>query len=631
MSRRSGADGPDGLVVVDKEAGWTSHDVVAKSRGLLGTRKVGHSGTLDPDATGILLLGVGRVTRLLRFLTALPKTYTCEMVLGTETSTLDDSGVVTATHDMSGVDFAAVAAAARGLTGDILQIPPMVSAVKIDGRRLHELAREGVEVERAPRPVTVHRFDVAATVDPLVVTAEVECSSGTYVRTLAADLGSAVGGGGHLRNLRRTAVGSFGPHEAHRLESVSPAVVLTPAEAMRDYPSVVVGVDEALDVGHGKVLPLDDRFGAEGPWAVLDETGRLLAVYAAHRGVRPSPRSSSPRSTEPPARLRRRAPASGSVPPAMEVLFDADACPRPEEGTAVTIGAFDGVHRGHRQVIATLRRLADERGLRTAVVTFDRHPASVVRPDSAPALLTDLDQKLELLADCGVDYTLVVHFDEARSKEPASDFVSTVLVGCLNARLVAVGDDFHFGHRRAGNVALLKTMGADLGFDVVGHPLVQADGSPATDQPVSSTRIRQALADGELDLANEMLGREHEVRGVVGHGDGRARELGYRTANVGVPDGICLPADGIYAGWYLTPDGEQHPTAISLGRRPTFYEFADTSVLEAHLIDFDGDLYGQPARVRFTRWLRDELKFDSVEALVEQMGRDVDQARTLLA
>jgi riboflavin kinase/FMN adenylyltransferase len=313
----------------------------------------------------------------------------------------------------------------------------------------------------------------------------------------------------------------------------------------------------------------------------------------------------------------------------MEVLRDVETCPRPESGTAVTIGAFDGVHRGHRAVIASLRQVAHERGLQTAVVTFDRHPASVVRPESAPLLLTDLDQKLELLAECGVDYTLVVHFDEVRAKESASDFVEEVLVGCLDARSVAVGEDFHFGHRRSGDVALLRTMGADLGFDVVGHRLVGL-AEQAGAVPVSSTRIRAALAAGDLELANEMLGRPHEVRGIVGRGDGRARELGFRTANLIVPDAICLPADGVYAGWYVTPDGAVRPSAINLGRRPTFYDHADRSLLEAHLLDVDLDLYDQPARVRFVRRLRDELKFDSVEALVDQMGRDVAQTRALL-
>jgi tRNA pseudouridine55 synthase len=284
MSRRRGAGGPDGLVVVDKEAGWTSHDVVAKSRGLLGTRKVGHSGTLDPDATGVLLLGVGRVTRLLKLLTALPKTYTCEIVLGTETTTLDASGEVTATHDMVGVSFEEVAKAVAGLTGEIMQVPPMVSAVKVDGKRLHQLAREGIEVERQPRPVTIHRFVVEPTDDPLVVRAEVECSSGTYVRTLAADLGHALGGGAHLRDLRRTAIGSFDLADAHPLTEVSPEAVLSPAEAVRDYPTVVADDAQAIDIGHGKVLPRDERYVGDGPWAVLDAQGRLLAVYQAHRG-----------------------------------------------------------------------------------------------------------------------------------------------------------------------------------------------------------------------------------------------------------------------------------------------------------------------------------------------------------
>src|SRR6476469_2913591 len=166
----------------------------------------------------------------------------------------------------------------------------------------------------------------------------------------------------------------------------------------------------------------------------------------------------------------------------MRRLDDIGECPRPEPGTAVTIGAYDGVHLGHRAVIATVRGLAAERGLASAVVTFDRHPASVVRPESAPKLLTDLDQKLELLEETGVDYTVVLHFDEERSKESAEDFVNEVLVGCLNTKLIVVGEDFHFGHRRRGNVELLRAVGADLGFEVLPLSLVGVDGEPAADE-----------------------------------------------------------------------------------------------------------------------------------------------------
>jgi tRNA pseudouridine55 synthase len=278
------APGPDGLAVVDKAAGWTSHDVVAKARSVLGTRKVGHSGTLDPDATGLLLLGVGKVTRLLRYLGLPSKTYTGVIVLGTATSTLDASGEVTGTWDMGTVSLEDVRAAAAALTGDILQTPPMVSAIQVDGRRLHELAREGIEVERAARPVTVHRFSVGEPLEPGRFPIEVSCSSGTYIRSLAADVGTALGGGAHLRDLRRTAIGSFRVADGVAVEALDPAHLLTPAEALRDLPSVTVSEAVAAEVAHGKVLDLDRLgVGGAGPWPVVDVHGALLAVYEPHR------------------------------------------------------------------------------------------------------------------------------------------------------------------------------------------------------------------------------------------------------------------------------------------------------------------------------------------------------------
>jgi tRNA pseudouridine55 synthase len=274
-----------GVAVVDKAAGWTSHDVVAKARGLLGTRKVGHSGTLDPDATGVLVLGVGAATRLLTYLSGLPKAYTAEVVLGTATSTLDASGEVTGTWDMAAVALADVRAAAAGLTGDIEQVPPMVSAKKVGGRRLHELARQGVEVERAAVPVHVARFEVGPPLVDGAFPVTVECSSGTYVRSLAADLGTALGGGAHLRNLRRLRVGPFGLDEAVKLEELAPDRLLPPVEALRGHPRVTVAGELAVVVGHGKVLPAATLgVSGDGPWAVVDEQGAMVAVYHRHRG-----------------------------------------------------------------------------------------------------------------------------------------------------------------------------------------------------------------------------------------------------------------------------------------------------------------------------------------------------------
>ena len=296
--------------------------------------------------------------------------------------------------------------------------------------------------------------------------------------------------------------------------------------------------------------------------------------------------------------------------------------------SVLTIGAYDGVHRGHQAVISRVRARAAELGARSVVVTFDRHPASVVRPESAPLLLTDLDQKLELLAATGVDATVLVHFDEAQAAETPESFVERVLVRCLAACEIVVGEDFHFGNHRRGNVALLSALGERFGFELNPMSLIKrADGVA---EPISSTAIRRAMAGGQVELAASMLGHSFQARGPVVQGDQRGRTIGFPTANVEVPKSICLPADGVYAGWYIRPSGERHACAINLGRRPTFYEHADHSLLEAHLIDFQGDLYGEFAKVEFAHFLRSERKFDGIDALVAQLKHDVDNARTLL-
>jgi tRNA pseudouridine55 synthase len=277
-------------MVVDKPAGITSHDVVAHCRRALGQRQVGHGGTLDPSATGVLLVGAGTATRLLRFLAVLPKSYEGEVVLGVDTATLDADGDVVATHDMAGVTLADVRQAATRFVGEIEQVPPMVSAVKVGGRRLHELAREGVEVEREARPVVVHRLDVDDGPEAGVVRISVDCSSGTYVRTLAADLGAALGGGAHLRRLRRTAIGPFTLDDARPLDEVGPDTLLPPAAAVRHLAAVTVDEETAAAVAHGAVLARGvGPFEGDGPWAVLDGAGALVAVYEARGSDRAKP------------------------------------------------------------------------------------------------------------------------------------------------------------------------------------------------------------------------------------------------------------------------------------------------------------------------------------------------------
>ena len=299
----------------------------------------------------------------------------------------------------------------------------------------------------------------------------------------------------------------------------------------------------------------------------------------------------------------------------------------PRKRSVVTIGAYDGVHRGHQAVIDQVRQQAEILDARSVVVTFDRHPASVVRPESAPLLLTDIDQKLELLASTGLDATCIVKFDETSSRETPTNFVKRVLVDGLSAKRVIIGEDFHFGHKRGGNVALLRELGPKFDFDVVPIELIsRGDG---VDEPVSSTAIRRALAGGQVELATQLLGHHFEVRGKVVHGDERGKQIGFPTANIEVPSQICRPADGVYAGVLTRADGTKHVCAINLGRRPTFYEHADSSMLEAHLLDFDGELYGEIVKVSFSHFLRGERKFENIDALKAQLKNDIEQTRAV--
>jgi riboflavin kinase/FMN adenylyltransferase len=273
-----------------------------------------------------------------------------------------------------------------------------------------------------------------------------------------------------------------------------------------------------------------------------------------------------------------------------------------------------------------VKQRAAELGALSVVVTFDVHPASIVRPDAAPKMLTNAAQKIELLEATGVDAVVVVQFSADQAKETPVDFVQRVLVNALHTQAVIVGSDFHFGHMRQGNITLLREMGERHDFSC--EPVILVPRADGIDEPVSSTAIRRALAGGEIDIATRMLGRAHEIRGTVMSGDQRGRTIGFPTANVQVAGGACLPSDGVYAGVYRRPDGSEYTCAINLGRRPTFYADQGYSLLEAYLLDFTGDLYGEEASVQFMAFLRSEKQFGGINELKEQLMKDIDHARS---
>jgi riboflavin kinase/FMN adenylyltransferase len=306
----------------------------------------------------------------------------------------------------------------------------------------------------------------------------------------------------------------------------------------------------------------------------------------------------------------------------MRVIRSLPEVPREPAGRALALGTFDGVHLGHRRVIGSALERARARGLVAAVVTFDPHPLEVLRPDRPPRLLTTIERKIELVSALGLDELVAIPFTEERSRQSAEEFCDQVLVATLGARSVSVGANFHFGHGAAGDATLLRSRPE---FDTEVVELVAQDG-----ESISSSRIRSLVDAGDVAGAALLLGAPYALAGRVVEGDRRGRELGMPTANLDVPEQQLLPAPGIYAA---TATGErietELPAAVSIGVRPTFGGGA--LLVEAHLIGFEGDLYGTVLQLEFLERLRDEERFDSAEALVEQMRKDVADTRAIAA
>jgi riboflavin kinase/FMN adenylyltransferase len=290
------------------------------------------------------------------------------------------------------------------------------------------------------------------------------------------------------------------------------------------------------------------------------------------------------------------------------------------QSSVVALGVFDGVHRGHRLIVARAVAAARDLGLPTVVISFDPHPAAILRPDSAPLMLTTLERRIALLRSIGADDVVVLPFTRELSQQSPEEFAQAVLRDALHAERVVVGANWRFGHKAAGDVGLLR----ELRFDVDGVELLR------TDDVVSSSAIRAMVAAGDVAGAAAALDRPHLVEGPVVRGDARGRELGYPTANLALDPGIAVPADGVYAGWLVRDSGEgsRLPAAISVGTNPTF-DGTDRRV-EAFVLDAELDLYDEPVVVEFVARLRGMVRFDSVEALVEAMARDVEATRAAL-
>jgi len=311
----------------------------------------------------------------------------------------------------------------------------------------------------------------------------------------------------------------------------------------------------------------------------------------------------------------------------IQIISDNEVLPESVDRTVASIGVFDGVHKGHQKLLDLVKNKSMSEAIPSVVITFDQHPTEVTSPENAPKVLTPLSKKILLLDELGIDYVYVLAFDESRASTPAVEFIREIFVEAIRAKAIFVGEDFKFGYKRSGNVDLLKSEGQALGISVNGVGLFNSE--PFTEEPISSTAIRKHLKDGELSLANEKLGRPYSMSGKVVPGDQRGRTIGFPTANIEFDEKMALPSDGVYAATYLGKGGVRKIAAVNIGKRPTFSN-GTKSIVEAHLLDFEGDLYGDDATLTFYKRIRSERKFSGLEEFQLQLGIDLTQIKELL-
>jgi tRNA pseudouridine55 synthase len=562
----------DGILIVAKDPGHTSHDVVALVRRLTGTKRVGHGGTLDPFATGVLPVFVGLATRLVEYHMGDAKAYRATVCFGASSETDDRDGELV----WSGAPAPtreAVEEALADFRGPIVQRPPAYSALKVGGRRAYQLARQGVAPELAPRSVVIRRlellqWDASDPARPLAVL-DVECGAGTYVRSLARDLGEKLGCGAYLGALTRMASGPFELAAAHSLDEVrsaaaqGPAAVaalMLPIDAGLDgLGSAVLSAAEVEAVAKGQQIKPERRPTDAGARVrMIAEDGSLVGIGSVRAGrlvpekvfILP-PGARSPDRDGDRTAAARTEPQLRMVRPGnrMAVVQGFDALVAEMGRLYVAVGVFDGLHRGHQYLLRELRHAAQRAGARPAVVTFDAHPEELIE-GLAPPLICDPDERLVRLQAAGVEVTIVQHFDHALRVTSYQDFVADIK-DRVDLAGFAMTPDAAFGHERRGTPETLTELGSREGFEVTVVPSFLMNG-----EQVRSSEIRKRIASGDLEVARTLLGRALSLTGMV------------RAAADG-PDGrwpltfelpVQLPPDGRYSV-LVGP-------SWSIGRRP---------------------------------------------------------------
>lgn len=614
----------NGIIVVNKERGYSSFDVIAVLRGVIGMKKLGHTGTLDPEAEGVLPVCLGFATKVCDYLMAQRKEYIAHGRLGITTDTQDIHGTVLRESDFS-VSEEQLREALAGFVGEIEQLTPMYSARKIDGVKLVDLARKGITIERSKKTVRVYEAELLSyDADAGEYEIRILCQKGTYIRTICNDLGERLGCGSCMTSLVRTATGKFTVENSYTIDDLrrlrdagrlSEAVIPIDALYLGCKP-YELDADQLKSIRNGNFLepewltpceePLPERFRAVYENLLGSDEARCIRVYAEgefyavyeKRGKRYRPlqmyhevdneKNYVRKLTE---RVESRAESSGVSP------------------VCLSVGKFDGLHLGHRRLIETMR----ESGLPCMLLS--------VSHTDGHSIFTEKESRI-LAASLGVERYETWPLNEENRRMTPEAFVRDVLIGQYHASRIVVGEDFRFGHDRSGDAGAMKRIAEQCGVTCSICPMVYSE-----NEPVSSSRIRSLITEGNMGEAAKLLGGPYFIDGTVAKGRQIGRTIGFPTVNLLPSCDKLFPPFGVYRT-ETTVRGNTYRSVTNVGDNPTVADEAERTVtIETHILDFADDLYGEPIRVSFSERMRGQVKFGSLEELKNQLAEDVRKAR----
>ncbi len=598
----------NGFININKEGGASSHAAVAAIRRLLHIKKVGHAGTLDPMATGVLPLCIGKATRLADYLTLERKTYLARIVFGAKTDSYDADGAIIAQADASHLLKEDILALLPQFIGDISQIPPVISAIKKDGVPLYKRARRGEEVVVPARQVHIYDIkvkDACFGIANPYLDLEIDCGKGTYIRSIAHDLGEKAGNYAHLGSLVRLKVGNFEQKDGYTLGQIEQMVAANDYSFIIPMPQGIAHIkpftvpDKALNrLLHGNEWRMPEAEPA-ATVRVMTTGGQLLGI--GHIDIYPS----------------------GGYALYMDKVL-ADNIDIMTSYTAVAIGNFDGIHMGHQQLVEALKNQQEKHGGKVAIITFKPHPLQLIKGIS-PTLLNTALEKQHLLKDkWGIDELIELDFNALLMNLSPRQFIEEIVVKRYRAQQVIVGFNFSFGYQGRGKAADLEELGIEFGFRT---QIIQAVKSAYG--LISSSNIRQAIQRGDIEAANAMLGYWYPLSGMVIKGQQLGRSLGYPTANFLPPPNKVLPPCGVFAVRVWHQD-KVYPGILNFGYKPTINGGEKEPLFEAHLFDVDINLYGEEIKVELGLFIRGEQQFAGLEELTKQIEADSNEARKFL-